>query len=307
MREIETEMTGLVNGLARGRVATLIAGPTASGKSRLALKIAERFDGIIVNADSMQVYDSLRILTARPDQSMLEACEHRLYGYWPGKEHYSAGHWLTDMRSLLDELRARDRHAVIVGGTGLYFRALLGGLSPMPKIPDDIRRHYRETRATTASADLHALLSKRDPVMAERLQASDRQRIVRALEVLEASGQSLSSFQSGGDRPLVDPAQIHRLVLCPDRALLHRQIATRFHQMLEQGAVEEVIAFQRLGLSAQMPVTRAIGVRELSALNAGHMNMDCAIERAIIATRQYAKRQQTWFRNQLDTDWLPVF
>jgi len=281
--------------------AILIAGPTASGKSSLAMEIAGRMGGTIVNTDSMQVYDTLRVLTARPSAADAEHVPHRLYGHVPASQSYSVGAWTRDVRSLLAETPAAP--LVFVGGTGLYFRALLGGLSDMPDISDEIREKWRSRLAEERPEALHEELRMRDPGMAERLKPGDRQRLVRALEVFDATGRSIAHFQDRKGEALIDVGRTRRIVLAPDRAELRRRIRTRFEAMLEEGAIAEVESLMAMNMPATLPAMRAIGVREIAAYLAGKKTREEAIELSSIATGQYAKRQTTWFRNQFDDSW----
>lgn len=285
------------------RGAVLIAGPTASGKSVLALETARRLGGVVVNADSMQVYDVLRILTARPSDEDMATVPHLLYGHVDPRRPYSAGEWLREVRALAAAGAFEGRPPVFVGGTGLYFKALTEGLSSMPEVPADIREHWRNRLAGEGAAALHRVLAERDPAAAASLRASDGQRIVRALEVLAASGRSIRDWQGSRGTPLVDPGSARRIVIEPDRAELARRIDGRFDAMIEAGAAGEAQAFAALGVDASMPAAKAIGVRELIAAAAGEIDPGTAAERAKAATRQYAKRQATWFRTQLGDGW----
>jgi len=288
------------------RTITLIAGPTASGKSALALDMAVRRGGQIVNADSMQVYDCLRILTARPDAGDIAAAPHHLYGHVAPAVAYSTGAWVRDVRALLDRLPA-NAPLIFVGGTGLYFRALTEGLSPMPKVPDAIRSNLRIRLVAEGAPALHADLASRDPKGADALDPGDGQRIVRALEVLEASGRPLADWQTLAAEPVLHPEAItERRLVMPDRAILHARIEARFDAMIAAGALDEVRRLRGLDLPPDLPAMKAIGVRELGAVLDGMMDADAAIARAKTATRQYAKRQMTWFRNQLGEDWQRV-
>ena len=284
--------------------AILIAGPTASGKSALALDLAERLGGTIVNADSMQVYAVLDVLTARPRGEDLARAPHELYGHIHPATAYSTGNWLRDVARIA--LRLSGRPAVFTGGTGLYFRALAEGLSQMPDIPGDVREHWRNLLAEQGPQRLHALLAEKDPEGASVLRPSDGQRIVRALEVLDASGRTIRSWQAERGRPLIDRASARFLVVEPDRADLVRRIELRFDRMVEEGVLDEVRAFTSLGLDPSLPATKAIGLRELQAALAGRMALEEAIARAKAATRQYAKRQATWFRHQLGPEWRRI-
>ncbi len=286
--------------------AILITGPTASGKSALAVRLAAEHGGVVINADSMQVYDTLSILTARPQPKDMNGVEHRLYGHVPAAGAYSTGEWLREATALVGELRERNMLPVFVGGTGLYFRALTGGLSDMPEIPDDVRERMRARLAAEGPEALHGVLAAHDPETAARLMPGDGQRIVRALEMLEATGRPISAFQAGTGPAVIDPARARKIVVLPDRAVLATRINRRFGDMLKTGAVEEVKALMALDLSPAMPVMKAIGVPQIAAMLAGEMSEADVIERGAAATRQYAKRQMTWFRNQLDESWQRI-
>ena len=280
--------------------AVLIAGPTASGKSALALARARELDGMVINADAMQVYGVLRLVTARPTESEMGGVPHRLYGnVWPAERH-STGAWLAEAAATIAE--AGDRPLIFAGGTGLYFDALHQGFAQVPAIPDEVVAAVAREVMGLDAAGRGRLLADRDPAMAARLRAPDPQRVTRALAVLAATGRSLASFQDGAQRGLLDEFEIERIVLNPDRDILRRRIAARFVHMLEQGATDEVAALLALGLSPSLPAMKAIGVREIAAWRAGELSREGAIDRAIIATRQYAKRQRTWFRGHM-SDW----
>jgi len=282
--------------------AVLIAGPTASGKSALALALAARIGGIVINADSMQVYRELRILTARPGPDDEDTAPHRLYGHVPAAEAYSVGRWLDDLASVLAEARGSGAVPIVVGGTGLYVTAATTGLAAIPDIPPEIREELRAEAARLHPAALHARLAVEDPAMAARLRPSDPQRILRALEVLRATGRSLATWQADPlSPPLIGPDAV-RLVLAPDRALLRARIDARFEAMMAEGALDEVRALAALGLDPALPAMRALGVAELRAALAGAMPLGEATTRATAETRRFAKRQQTWFRNRM-ADW----
>lgn len=286
--------------------AVLIAGPTASGKSALALKIARAEGGTVVNADSMQVYSVLRVLTARPGQPELSVAPHRLYGHVDPRETYSTGRWARDVEDLIRSGALDGGPAVFTGGTGLYFRALTDGLSAIPPVPAPVREKWRAALEQEGPAALHRLLGERDARAAAAIRPGDGQRIVRALEVLEASGRPISHWQGVAGRPLVDRVSARLIVLEPDRAELARRIEARFDAMMRAGAAEEARAMEALGLNAAMPAMKAIGLRELIAAERGEMPLDEAVARAKTATRQYAKRQSTWFRNQLGPGWRRI-
>jgi tRNA dimethylallyltransferase len=301
---VATSGIGKSGGEGRIRNAILIAGPTASGKSRLALELAERHGGSIVNADSMQVYSVLNVLTARPSAEEMRRAPHLLYGHVHPGVAYSTGAWLRDVISLIDSGKLSDVCPIFVGGTGLYFRALEEGISEMPDIPKPIRERWRYELAEKGADKLHRILMRWDPLVAMTLRAGDGQRIVRALEVLEASGRSIRQWQAERGKPLIDRESARFIVIEPDRAELVARIERRFDGMIEAGALEEVKALVALKLDPQLPAMKAIGVRELQAAMSGEISMAEVIERAKIATRQYAKRQSTWFRHQLGPHWL---
>lgn len=286
--------------------AILITGPTASGKSALALRLARERNGVVINADSMQVYDTLRVLTARPSKEEMQGVPHLLYGHVPASSLYSTGEWLRDISVLLSDMREQARFPVIVGGTGLYFKALTGGLSDMPAIPEEIRDRLRGRLIEEGPAVLHTELSRRDPVMAEVLQPGDGQRIVRALEVIEATGKSIRDYQKANGPVIVDPDRAQKFVVLPDRPVLHDRINRRFEAMMESGAVEEVEALLALKLAPDATAMKAIGVSQIADMLAGRMSEAEVIEKSAAATRQYAKRQMTWFRNQMGEDWTRI-
>jgi len=283
--------------------AILITGPTASGKSALAVEFAKQHNGVVVNADSMQVYDTLCVLTARPSDEDMQGVPHYLYGHVPAKLAYSTGAWLRDVTELLPRLHADGRKPIFVGGTGLYFKALTGGLSDMPAIPEEVRNRLRSRLQEEGRDELYRQLRERDPLVAESLRPQDGQRIVRALEVLEATGRSIADFQAQTGPVIVDPSTSRKIVVAPDRAILHQRINGRFEKMLEQGAEDEVKTLLSLSLPPDMPVMKAIGVSQIAAMLRGELSRDEVLERGAAATRQYAKRQMTWFRNQMDESW----
>jgi tRNA dimethylallyltransferase len=281
--------------------ALLIAGPTASGKSALALKQAEAHDALVVNADSMQVYRDLDVLSARPPAEDLVRAPHRLYGHVDAARKYSVAAWLDDIRQVLQEADEDNRALVIVGGTGLYFRALLRGLSTVPEIPAETRNRWRDMAGDAEPGELHEALRLRDPEMAHRLEPGDTQRLTRALEVIDATGRSLLSWQREPGRALL-PADTPKVVLAPPRPWLHARIDERFRQMVTAGGIEEATALASRTLDPTLPAMKAIGVRELAEVASGSSTLDEAIEASIVATRRYAKRQETFFRGQLG-DW----
>lgn len=276
----------------------VIAGPTASGKSALALEIAERFAGSIVNADSMQVYRDLRVLTARPGDADLARATHRLYGVLPAAERCSAARWRAMALPVLDELRATGRMPVVVGGTGLYLRALMEGLADVPAVPEDVRRAAHARREALGAVAFHAELSARDPVMGARLNPGDTTRNLRAWEVLEATGRSLADWQAlppDGSPPGI---RFLPVFVDPPRDVLYARCDRRFGIMMDEGALEEVRALDALGLDPGLPAMKALGVPELRAHLRGERTLDEAVTLARMQTRRYAKRQVTWFRHQ---------
>jgi tRNA dimethylallyltransferase len=286
----------------RDRAAVLIAGPTASGKSRLAIEMAARIGGVVINADSLQVYRELRLLTARPSVEDEAAAPHRLYGHAPARERYSVGRWLADVAGVLEEARRRDWVPIVVGGTGLYFKALTEGLSTIPPIPAEVRSAITGEAEGVETPELHARLAARDPEDAAMLRPSDRARILRALEVFAATGRSLADWNRGDAWPLLDRTAAECHVLDIDRALLHARIGERAEAMVMGGALAEAQALAALGLDPAASPMKAIGVRELLAHVAGDLSLDEAIAAMKTETRRYARRQLTWFRNQM-ADW----
>lgn len=286
--------------------AILITGPTASGKSALALQWARENNGVVINADSMQVYDTLQVLTARPSPDEMEDVPHHLYGHVPSIRLYSTGEWLREVQALVETLRGEKRFPVIVGGTGLYFKALTGGLSDMPAIPAEIRESYRARLVENGPAELYEELTQRDPETAATLRTTDGQRIVRALEVMATTGQSIRTFQQARGPMIIDPDRAKKYVVLPERAVLHERINHRFGLMMQSGAVEEVKALLAQELSPDATAMKAIGVSQIAEMLAGRMTQAEVIEKSAAATRQYAKRQMTWFRNQMGEDWERV-
>jgi tRNA dimethylallyltransferase len=276
----------------------LIAGPTASGKSAFALEIAREFGGAVVNADSMQVYRDLRIITARPTQEEEASVPHLLFGHVDAAQNYSVGRWLADFKAALDRLAHEGRLAVVTGGTGLYFKAALQGLSDIPQVPEEIRARVRARAQGLAPQQLHAELKRLDPETAARLRDTDPQRLLRALEVFEATGKPLSQFQGARTAPLLS-ADCPAFFLAPPRAELYARINARFDGMIAAGALEEVRALGARGLDPALPAMRAHGVPHLLAYFEGRLSLEEAIERGKADTRHYAKRQVTFARHQL--------
>ena len=277
----------------------LIAGPTASGKSALALALARAFGGVVVNANSMQVYHDLRVLTARPTPAEESEIAHLLYGHVDAAQNYSVGFWLKDFAAVLARLAAERRTAVVVGGTGMYFKAALYGLSEIPPVPEGVRAAVRARFEGKSPQEMHSALLALDPLTASGLRDSDPQRLLRALEVFEATGKPLASFQGARAAPLLDAALCPAFFVAPPREALYARIDARFDAMLEQGALEEVRALSERGLDASLPAMRAHGVPHLIAHLEGRLSLDEAARRGKLDTRHYAKRQFTFARHQL--------
>jgi tRNA dimethylallyltransferase len=285
--------------------AVLIAGPTASGKSALALELAQKTGGVVINADSMQVYRDLRIITARPRPEEEARVPHLLYGHVDAAINFSVGHWVNDAAAALAQARAQNRLPIFVGGSGLYFKALTRGLSAVPPIPNEIREAVRARLERDGVEILHAELARRDPASAERLKPRDRTRIARALEVVEATGRSLTDWHRDGLPPLLPPGQFRALFLEPDREALYARIDARFAAMLEAGALDEVGRLASRKLDPLLPAMKAHGVPALIRLLRGEISMDEATAIGAADTRHYAKRQFTWFRHQLpEFEWV---
>ena len=283
----------------------LIAGPTASGKSALALALAEKLGGTIINADSMQVYRDLRIITARPTPDEEARVPHRLYGHVDAAENYSVGRWSVEAAAALAAARRVRRAAIIVGGTGLYFSALTRGLSEVPPIPAEIRAGVRARLASAGVAALHSELARRDADAAARLMPGDRTRITRALEVVLATGRSLLEWHEEGKPAVLDPTLAAKIFLMPEREELNRRIGARFDTMLAAAALEEVRTLAERNLDRDLPAMKAHGVPWLIRHLRGEISLAEAAEAAKRETRQYTKRQLTWFRNQLpDFAWV---
>ncbi len=276
----------------------LIAGPTASGKSALALRLAERLGGAVINADSMQVYRDLRVITARPAPEEEARVPHLLYGHVDAAESYSAGQWCEDVREALRRAAEMGRIPIVTGGTGLYFKALTGGIAGVPPVPPGVRAGVRARLDAEGSQALHAELAVRDPAMAARLSPGDRSRVARALEVVLGTGRSLSEWQHDGLPPVLDAGSALKLFLDPPRDGLRARVSERFDAMLEAGALEEVRALDARGLDPQLPAMKAHGVPWLRRYLQGELPLDAAAEGGKADTRRYIKRQVTWFRHQ---------
>jgi tRNA dimethylallyltransferase len=288
------------------RRAILIAGPTASGKSAAALELARCLRGTVINADSMQVYRELAVLTARPGPTERAGIPHRLYGTVPAAEAHSVGRWLADAEAAITASEDEGRVPILVGGTGLYFKALTEGLAPVADIPTEVRAYWREEGEKRGQEGLHAALAERDPLMASRLSPSDPQRIVRALEVIDATGVSLAEWQGASARPVLAESAALKLVVAPEREPLYAAIDARFDGMLALGAIEEVRRLFELDLDPGLPAMRAHGVRELAAYLQGRTSLEEAAAKARTESRRYAKRQMTWARRYMaDWKWVP--
>ena len=277
----------------------VIAGPTASGKSAFALRLAESLGGVIINADSMQLYRELQILSARPSPAEEARVPHRLYGALDAGEAGSVAGWLELAAAEIASATSAGKVAVVVGGTGLYLHALLHGLAPVPDVPVEVRRRTRERASGLGSAALHAELARRDPAMAARLEPGDRQRVMRALEVAAATGRSLAEWQTRPPLRVALPERRTGFVLMPPRAELYARIERRLRAMIAAGVLEELAALRARALAPGLPAMKAVGVPELLAHLEGRLDLESALARAIVQTRRYAKRQLTWFRHRL--------
>lgn len=283
--------------------AILIAGPTASGKTEISIDFAKKYGGSIINADSMQIYSILNVLTSRPSKRELEQAPHNLFGHVHPSQDYSVVSWLEDVTKILDTTRKEGRLPIFVGGTGLYFKALLEGIASVPEIEPRIRKKWREGSQFETSAELYKILVSMDPDYAALLKPSDRQRIVRGLEVFESSGKSLLYWQNIGKSDPILKGNIEKYIILPDRTALNERIRLRFEKMVESGAIEEVKTLLALGIVPNNTAMKAIGVSQIDEYLDGQCSIEEAIENASIATRQYAKRQSTWFRNQFAEGW----
>jgi tRNA dimethylallyltransferase len=277
----------------------VIAGPTASGKSALALALAQQIGGVIVNADSAQVYRDLRVLSAAPTDEDLRRAEHRLYGVQDGALPCSAADWAAMAAREIAELHADGRVPILVGGTGLYLRTLLDGIAPVPAIDQEVRARVRETTID----ENHAKLTALDPAAAARLKPNDSARINRALEVILSTGRTLAEWQKERESGIGDRVELRAIILLPPRKWLYARCDERFARMIEEGAVTEVEALLGRKLNPNLPVMRAIGVRQISSYLLGERSLDEAVMAGQQATRRYAKRQYTWFAHQPPAAW----
>jgi len=277
--------------------AVLIAGPTASGKSASALALAEEIGGVVINADSMQVYREAPILTAQPSDGDKARLPHLLYGHVSAREVYSVGSWRADAVGALAQAQIMGRTPIFVGGTGLYFMALTDGLADVPPTPPEIRDAARALLDDIGVEALHAKLTDRDPLTASRLRPSDPQRVLRAFEVFEATGRPLAEWQSAPAEPILKDRKIAAFVLDPPRPELRARIAQRFEAMLDQGGLDEARRLE--SLDSALPAAKLLGLRPLQALAAETLTREEALDAAITGTRQFAKRQMTWFRHRM--------
>lgn len=280
----------------------LIAGPTASGKSALALALAERANGVVINADASQVYADLAVLSARPSRREMARAPHRLFGHIDGAEACSAARWAQEAKAEIAAASGAGRLPILVGGTGLYIRTLFDGIAPVPEIDPEIRAQVRALPV----AEAYAALLREDAEAASRLAPADSARVARALEVIRSTGRGMGHWRTQRAGGIGGQVTLSPIVLLPPRDWLFARSDARFAAMLDEGAVEEAVALMARGLSPDLPVMRAIGVREIAAWIAGEISRDAMIERATMATRQYAKRQYTWFSRQPPVHWLRV-
>ncbi len=289
----------------RAPKAILIAGPTSSGKSALALDVARARRGVIINADSMQVYAEMRVLTARPTVEEEAALPHRLYGHVSAAEPYSVARWLEEVEREIDKVTSNGELPIIVGGTGLYFKALLEGLSPVPPIPQEVRDRWRDAGTSMPPTELFAELQRRDAETAAQLRPSDRQRIVRALEVIEATGRPLVRWQQIKGRPVLTEDDVAKFVVTRARSELYERAGRRFRQMLEEGAMAEAERMAQMQLAPALPAMRALGLQPLIDLLSAKVSREAAIESAERDTRHFIKRQLTWLRRYM-ISWIAI-
>lgn len=276
----------------------IVAGPTASGKSALAVELAEQHNGVIINADSMQIYQEIPVISAQPSMDERRDVPHLLYGFHPITMHYSAADWASAASKAIEMTVAENRQPILVGGSGLYLKALTEGFSPMPEVPAHVRKHVCDLYDMLGAAGFHDALKKIDPVIAERLHPTDRQRCIRAREIYEVSGEPLSAWQSRPKHKVSPHLHFKSLVLLPEREWLHERINRRFGIMTKTGALEEAAHINRMDIPHPTTGMRAVGLQALRDQCEGFLTMEEAIEHGQTLTRQYAKRQYTWFRGQ---------
>jgi tRNA dimethylallyltransferase len=280
------------------RPAILIHGPTASGKTALSIEVARKFDGEIVNADSMQVYDELKVISARPDDQEMDGIPHHLFGHVPVATRHSAGEWLEQARLVIEDIQKRGKTAVVVGGTGLYLLALIQGMSDIPPVPEDVRHEVLEIAKAEGVRGLKVRLQVVDPPAAARIDDNDRQRLARAYEVWLATGRSLTSFQNNKTNQVLNDDEWLGVALTPPRSVLYARIDKRFEGMLMEGAMDEARQLDRMGLDPELPAMKAHGMPWLTAFIRGEIDASTAAENAKRDTRRYAKRQFTWIGRQ---------
>ena len=272
----------------------LIAGPTASGKSSLALKLAVECNGVIINADALQVYECYSILTARPNDRDIHQVDHHLYGHIPNIEGYSVGVWLNEIKALLDSLT---KTPIIVGGTGLYFKSLTEGLAYIPPTEPKIREQIQAEFEEHGLAFIQNKLKHVDPDIIVTIDIQNPRRVMRALEVFEQTGRTLSSWQADTPAPLIESENCQRIVIMPDVETTNKRITDRFSSMMDTGAVAEVRA--QMPFDPKLPANKALGALQIAAYLDGELSKEAAIEQSVILTRQYAKRQRSWFRSNM--------
>lgn len=285
-----------------GAPVIIVAGPTASGKSHLAMVLAERHGGEIVNADSMQIYRELSILTARPDAADTARVAHHLYGVLSVAESCSAGVWLNLAMAAIEDIRGRGRLPIVCGGTGLYLKVLRDGIAPVPDVPEAVVKAGGDMYDRDGAAAFHARLGALDARAAERLPPADRQRLIRAYAVVTATGRTLDQWQADQPATAGVGGPFFTLLLAPERDALYERIGARFAAMVEAGALDEIAALRRLDLDPDLPALKALGVPEFTACLDGDLSLDEAVARAQQLTRNFAKRQTTWFRHQLSAE-----
>lgn len=284
--------------MARKKIIVIV-GPTASGKSQLALAIAQESDAVIINADSMQVYTAIPVLSAQPDANEQSLVPHKLYSILDATASCSVGVWLALAKEAIDAALTQGKQPIVVGGTGLYIRSLLRGISPIPDIDESVRNKMRTLFMEIGNTAFHALLEKHDPIMAKRLPPGDSQRMIRSMEVLEQTGISLAQWHEVSPVSYYNQDDFTSLTLIPPRTLLYHNCDSRFRHMLKNGALDEVRSLMQAELPPTLPVMKTLGVQELRRYLNGEITQEDAISLAQTSTRHYAKRQLTWFRHQI--------
>ena len=280
----------------------VIGGPTASGKSKFALNLAQEFPSVIINADSQQVYAELPIISAQPTLSEQKIVPHKLYGFLKASEVCSVGVWIEAAKKEIDKALSEDKTPILVGGTGMYIKCLTEGMAEIPDIDEDLREETRALLEEIGNEEFHKILAEKDPETATRLEVGDSQRMVRAMEVIAQTGISISEFQKQPNKTFYPKEDFKKIFINPDREKLYANCNARFSKMLEEGALDEIAKFAKLNLSPELPSMKALGVPELLAHINGDISLEEATEKASGSTRRYAKRQLTWFRNQFEAD-----